>query len=441
MERQERRYEERDCGQQERVDQKNSERRSMMSYRTIITLLVLSVVCFGCAPKLSLKNDVFQGKPLWESTTVFPEDRQKSRDALDLSPEKAPGLYLLVEQVIPENRSDFFTDKRESAKDNSDLIPERWGEKQRPLPPEIAQLNVTKAYVRSLLASTRPASRRTKALPGTTVLSLDEKLTIDDFKDFGLAMMKTGLSLYQEGQEGRMDKLWTFLNQRKLTWEGIAYTYFVAYFSDEFVDRTGGTVGRPKLGVKITNETLAGFITVGLESIYDYAMIGAEQIKNPVVWEVKNGKEVWQTAGGKKPTLVSITQMLKGRTVDDSTVNYDYVVEPLTDDTQPGISKRKLELIRLLSGYAGDISGSLSDLIVREFGGIDIGFVILGRVSVGDNDTLAKLVQTIIDITAHRSTEAFVATYLYDITKPAVKGRVPKCGNKSSVERLLGACE
>ena len=236
-------------------------------------------------------------------------------------------------------------------KTNTNLIPERWGEKERPLPHEIAQLNVTKAYVRSLLASTRPPSRRTKALPGTTVLSLDEKLTIKDFKDFGQAMMKTGLSLYQKeeqevgkkGQELRMEKLWTFLNQRKLTWEGIAYTYFVAYFSDEFVDRTGGTVGRPKLGVKITNETLAGFITVGLESIYDYAMIGVEQIKNPVVWEVKNGKEVWQTAGGKKPTLVTVTQMLKNKTVDDSTVKYDYVVEPLTDDTQPGISKRKLD--------------------------------------------------------------------------------------------------
>ena len=411
-----------------------------MSYRTIITLLVLSVVCFGCAPKLSLRNDVFQGKPLWESTTVFPEDRQKSRDALHLSPEKAPGLYLLVDQVIPENRSDLIRNQSDLTKTNADLIPERWGEQDSPLPPEIARLKVTKAYVRSLLASTRPASRRT-ALPGTAVPALDEKLTIDDFRHFGLAMMKTGLSLYQEGQEGRMDKLWTFLNQRKLTWEGIAYTYFVAYFSDEFIDRTGGTIGRPKFGVKITNETLSGFITVGLESIYDYAMIGAEQIKNPVVWEVKNGKEVWQTAGGKKPTLVSVTQMLKGSTVDDSTVKYPYVVEPLTDDTQPGISKRKLELIRLLSGYAGDISGSLSDLVVREFGGIDIGFVILGRVSVGDNDTLAKLVQTIIDITAHRSTEAFVATYLYDITKPAVKARVPKCGNKSSVERLLGACE
>ncbi len=40
-----------------------------------------------------------------------------------------------------------------------------------------------------------------------------------------------------------------------------------------------------------------------------------------------------------------------------------------------------------------------------------------------------------------RGTEAFVVTYLYDITKPAVKARVPECGNKSSVERLLGACE
>jgi len=275
------------------------------------------------------------------------------------------------------------------------------------------------------------------------VLSLGEKLTIDDFKDFGQAIMKTGLSLYQkEGQEVRMDKLCAFLNQRKLTWEGIAYTYFVAYFSDEFVDRTGGTVGRPKLGVKITNETLAGFVKVGLESIYDYAMFDAESIKNPVVWEDKDDKEVWQTAGGKKPTLVTFTQRLQGKTVEDKTLEYKGIVERLQkDDTKPGITERKLDLIRLLSGYAGDISGSLSDLIVRQFGGVDIGFGVLGKFSVGDNDTLAKLVQTIIEIMAHRSTEAFVATHLYDITKPDEKTPMPKCENKSSVKRLLGACE
>jgi hypothetical protein len=249
--------------------------------------------------------------------------------------------------------------------------------------------------------------------------------------------------VYQnDDQVARMDKVSTFVNNHKPTWEGIAYTYFVAYFSDEFVDRNGGAFGRPKLGIKITNETLVAFITVGLESIYDYAILRSEIIKNPVVWKSdENKKELWQTAGGKKPTLVTVTQMLQGKTVDDPTLEYKGVVERLKKDTEKGISKRKLELIRLLSGYAGDISGSLSDLIIREFGGINIGFVVFGRFSVGDNDTLAKLIQTIIGITAHRSTESFVATYLYDITRPDEKMRIPQCVNKSSVERLLGACE
>jgi hypothetical protein len=96
------------------------------------------------------------------------------------------------------------------------------------------------------------------------------------------------------------------------------------------------------------------------------------------------------------------------------------ILEPLqSQEDKEGITQKKLDTIRLLSGYAADASGSLSDLITRTFGGVHIGFVIMGKISVGDNDTLAKIVQTTADVTAKRTTEMAVANFLYTRVQPA----------------------
>ncbi len=78
-------------------------------------------------------------------------------------------------------------------------------------------------------------------------------------------------------------------------------------------------------------------------------------------------------------------------------------------------------------------------MIVRTFGGIDIGFVIVGRVSVGDNDTLAKIVETIVGVTVQRGSEMFTSHVLYDVTY--VKGSPIDKDKDSPMVMLLKALD
>ncbi len=389
-------------------------------YRTTLVMVLLSAVAVsGCAPKLSLRDDLFQGQPLWESLLFVSKETTATAKQGLLIAADAPGLYLLAEQVLPGDKALAVPEQK------LDIL-EPFSEKglftvrdRSPLPSEIAALSVTKAYVNALVA----------AYLGLPLA--ETRLTVEDFREFGATVLRSNFALYQSKGNKRLDsrlqKLRAFLDDNKLTLEGVTYTYFAAYYQGKFVDRTGGTLSKPKLGLKITNETITAAIVVGLEALGDYATITAKDIKNPVVWVEKEGKQVFQNAKNLKPTLVSVTQKLSGKTIDDPTVRMDFVVEPLqTDEAKPGITERKLEVIRLVSGYASDAAAASSDLIIRTFGGIHIGFVLLGKVSVGDNDTLAKIGQTIVDTTTERIAEMTVATYFYDkVKKKAKKGEAP----------------
>jgi hypothetical protein len=206
----------------------------------------------------------------------------------------------------------------------------------------------------------------------------------------------------------------------EITWDGLAFQYFSAYYRGEFVDRAGGKLSKPDLGKKISNETITSALTVGLESIHDYAVLTASKgpaervIKAPVTFTGNPGQEQWQN--GNKPTLVTVTQKLLKRKRGEPIAPWPYVVEAVAVNKKEGISSAKRKVIEWISGLAGDGAGSLSDLLTRTFGGIHIGFGLLGKVSVGDDDTLAKVVSTTVETFAHRGSELFASHMFYDIT-------------------------
>jgi hypothetical protein len=159
-----------------------------------------------------------------------------------------------------------------------------------------------------------------------------------------------------------------------------------------------------------------------MESITDFAVLAQSTdargnfIKAPIIYTGAAGTPKFQTAGGKRPTLVSITQKLKGKKTTDPIETWTYVVEPLVANDAAGISHAKLKLIKLASGAASDGAEGLSSLIMRSFGGVDIGFVVLGKISIGDNETLARIVETVVGNLAIRSSEMAVSHGLYEAT-------------------------
>lgn len=109
-------------------------------------------------------------------------------------------------------------------------------------------------------------------------------------------------------------------------------------------------------------------------------------------------------------------------TASGSGLGMKYVVEQLAKNGDPGMTPAKIQLVRLLQGLAGDGATGLNGLIMRTFGGVHIGVTaglgVLGKISVGDNNTLANLVEAVTGVFAANSTELFASDQLYDITYP-----------------------
>ena len=99
-----------------------------------------------------------------------------------------------------------------------------------------------------------------------------------------------------------------------------------------------------------------------------------------------------------------------------------YVVEPLAKEGAKGLTSAKIQLVRLLQGIAGDAAAGTDGMVVRTFGGVHIGVSaglgFLGKVSIGDNATLSKLIEAVFGSIAASSSELYAADQLYDVTYP-----------------------
>lgn len=96
-----------------------------------------------------------------------------------------------------------------------------------------------------------------------------------------------------------------------------------------------------------------------------------------------------------------------------------FALEEIKKNGEIGITPAKIKVIRFIQGIAGDGAQGLSGLIMRTFGGVHIGLSaglgLLGKVSVGDNNTLASLLEACVGTIASRSSEIFVSSVLYDV--------------------------
>ncbi len=98
-------------------------------------------------------------------------------------------------------------------------------------------------------------------------------------------------------------------------------------------------------------------------------------------------------------------------TIDHNTptvVTFDPSVaeEIETGSKESGITKKELKLINKAAGLAGDRAKLGAGYVVRILGDIELSFVIGGHFSFGDNDTLAKVVETTLEVGARRFAEA-----------------------------------
>lgn len=378
----------------------------MKQWTTFLFLIWITLSFSNCA-SVRLRRDVFLSQPVWESTQGpiaklrsnikaegrTGDKRQQEARALD----EAPALAGLVQQVLKEP----LQEPRLATSGSDQVCAGLSMDYSNPLPAGLAEHPVTRAMVLSMKESylSMRGLDRTADLP-------DLKLSHRDFQRFINALNQSMLAPYRTERSQRIEAP----NNKPLTYERLLHRYLVAYFNGKYVDRRGTHASKPKLDLTITNQTITALESVFLDSLWDYMIIGSK-LKVPMLY--KGSDEKPEFLIDATPTLWTV---LKDAGVKAPTKG---VIEKVAETNNPGgISRAKRCVIMSVSGLAGESALGTSGIAVRALGGVDIGFIILGKLSFGDNDTLMKVVDTWTESLGRHATEIFMSDTLYGAELP-----------------------
>lgn len=168
------------------------------------------------------------------------------------------------------------------------------------------------------------------------------------------------------------------------TGSGTLIDYFEEYFNGNFVDRFGTQLPKPAISRTINNQFIAGALTVVLEYIFDTTV-------DTPVW--KSGNMYYPGGFTKQPTAA---KWKRAEEID---------LLPKSDSQKCGVTELKARAISYLSHQAANRAALLSGLIGESFGGVEVGFGVLGKFSLGDNQTLQTVAKTTLSVAAMRAAE------------------------------------
>lgn len=214
----------------------------------------------------------------------------------------------------------------------------------------------------------------------------------------------------------------------------ILAAYLKEYLSGRFVDRDGNELPKPKLGKTIGNDVIVGFETVLLEAIFDYAYLtpalyteGEMEYEPRWVGPLDAKQHVTVTptqpagpgasydvaiAASQKYFVQLYVEAGRPRVFNKEKKRPTFIkvlptlVAQISTDPQSGVTALERDAIEFVGNLNALGSQQLSGLITRLFGGIHVGFVLFGKVSIGDNDTVAKAVETLAEVCSRRYLDA-----------------------------------
>jgi len=383
-----------------------------MTSRYVCATLLVSALMLSSCTWIGLRDDILQKTPPWEDENIIPLIPPTARSESDLAklPPNSLGLGNLVKQVLGITLTvKSFTGSGES------LV----ADETNPLPEDLAKNPVTKAIVLSMLHECKkihcvPTIEATEggSIPETIP---NTWLTNRDFRCFGDSLLKS-LWLPNRTQKALTSG---FLQKKgsKPTWQEIFLNYAWAYYTGTYVDRYGVAYQKPKVDFTITNEVIVAFADIFQDSLWDYVFLAlVDDIKDPVVYYPEH-KDQFVNTSKKVPTFAKIAWKIKGNDND-----IPGLVEEARPDTTPktqaGLRKTDVCVVHNVSGISGDASKLLNGTIIRAFGGGNI-FVLLGFVatygkySIGDHQTLSKLIDATVETYVKRSSDWLFSTILY----------------------------
>lgn len=228
-----------------------------------------------------------------------------------------------------------------------------------------------------------------------TPASPPPSLSESNFKSFAL-IVRTALSAEPLAFGGSPSKPANGAGQptpQNMPFKNAFVEYYSRYYHGTYVDRFGNTLDKPAISRTINNTEIAGAVQVMFELLYDYG------VRTPV-WQ-DAAKNYYPGGKATKPTVVDVGLVTPSSMLDEK------------DALKCGITPLKAQAIEYLATKAGEKSSALGGLVGGSFGGLHFGFGVLGKVSIGDNQTLSAVVSTALSKTGERAAEELSWRSLY----------------------------
>lgn len=168
--------------------------------------------------------------------------------------------------------------------------------------------------------------------------------------------------------------------------------YLDAYYLGNYVDIYGTPLPAPTIAMTIDDTEIAGLLSVFLDYTLDSLRV------TPVLGTgspTDSQTTYYPGNSTKKPTALALN-------------NATYVQIP-ADSTSCAWTVKNAFLLATFANTAGDRAATLSGLVSQSAGGIEVGLGFLGKLSIGDNQTLSIIVKTAASRVANRA--ALAALY------------------------------
>lgn len=281
------------------------------------------------------------------------------------------------------------------------------------LPSSIAHHPVVKKLQNYLLAASAQAQLNSaKSSPTRHMLGLNEReeqqaisasaantrISDREIKDFAQKLFSTHL----RANPGAFMRSSPFIESDRVgssdseqAHDGMFYAYIAAYYQNKFVDRMGVSVAAPTISQTITDAEITAAETILLEYLFD------KIDKTPVLGHTAGGSITFYPGGKTSPPTVY--------TVLHPTVPAVYLEIGDGTDNACGFNTKNAWVLNEIANAAGDQGGAVGGLIANTAGGISIGLGVVGKISIGDNQTLSVLAKTFASRLATRA--AFDATF------------------------------
>ena len=216
-----------------------------------------------------------------------------------------------------------------------------------------------------------------------------QKLSHGDLKDFAnklFDLQKPGASPLVDFARARQDALATKTDEASFDQNFVRY--FEAYYKGNFVDRLGGAVDKPQISTTIPDSEIAAAETVMLEFLVDLIdptpVMGSDEYGS-----LSENTTFYPGNSKKRPTALT---------------KENYIKLPTGSADACGITQQNAWVLCDLANAASSQAAAVGGLVENTAGGISIGLGVLGKISIGDNQTLSVLVKTAASRIALRAT-------------------------------------